>query len=90
MPLDGTHLSPTTQALIAGRRLIENGWCQGAMRSRDGVCAVGAIGFHADALRVLQLALGRDSIARWNDEPATTREDVLGLYDRAITLSFRI
>jgi hypothetical protein len=87
MPFDGTHLSPVTQALIAGRRRIETGWCQGAMRTRDGVCAVGAVSFNEDALRILQRALGRDGVPSWNDTPTRTKHDVLALYDRAIALS---
>jgi hypothetical protein len=90
MPFDGTELSPTTQALIAGRRRIEVGWCQGAMRTREGVCAVGAVSFHVDALRVLQTALGRDGIPGWNDIPTRTKDDVLALYDRAIALSLNL
>jgi hypothetical protein len=88
MPFDGTQLSPVTQALIAGRRRIEEGWCQGAMRTREGVCAVGAISYNPKAVEVLYRAFGgRSSIPRWNDTPGRSREDVLALYDRAIALS---
>lgn len=87
MPFDGTELSPITQALIRGRQRIEAGWCQRAMRTREGVCAVAAVSFHADALRMLQRALGRDGVPVWNDAPTRTKDDVLCLYDRAIALS---
>src|SRR5712664_469512 len=88
MPFDGTQLSQTTQALIDGRRRIEAGWIQGGMRSRDGVCLVGSISSEPEAQRLLQLALGSDVIpAWWNDTPGRTKEDVLALYDRAISLS---
>jgi hypothetical protein len=88
MPFDGTHLSPVTQALIAGRRRIEEGWCQGVMRTWGAVCAVGAISRNPKALEVLQRAIGEGCyIPKWNDMPGRSKEDVLDLYDRAIALS---
>ncbi len=88
MPFDGTQLSPTTQALIEGRRRIEAGWCQKTMRTREGVCAVAAVSHCPDAVTTtLQKALGRWNIAAWNDEPDRTKQDVLALYDRAIAIS---
>jgi hypothetical protein len=76
-----------TQALIAGRRRIEEGWCQGAVRKRGAVCAMGAISDNVEALVVLYRAFGGPGIPRWNDMPGRSKEDVLALYDRAIALS---
>jgi hypothetical protein len=88
MPFDGTQLSPVTQALIAGRRRIEEGWCQGSMRTREGVCAIGAISYNPKAIEVLYRAFGEDRyIPKWNDAPGRSKEEVLALYDRAIALS---
>jgi hypothetical protein len=36
------------------------------------------------AFRALRKFLGDQTIAEWNDDPRRTREDVLGLFDRAI------
>jgi hypothetical protein len=90
MPFDGTRLTPVTQALIAGRRRIEDGWCQGVMRRRGAVCAIGAISRNAGALEVLYRAFGEGHIPKWNDTPGRSKEDVLALYDRAITLSLTL
>jgi hypothetical protein len=88
MPFDGIDLSATTQALIRGRRRIEAGWCQGVMRTRKAVCAVGAVSSDDKALRMLHRAFGRQGgLPDWNDEPTRTKDDVLSLYDRAIALS---
>lgn len=39
MPYDGTGLSETTKVLLEARRLVEEGWCQGAYEDATGrVC----------------------------------------------------
>ncbi len=99
MPFDGTQ-SPITMALTRARALVEKGWIQKCMRSRDGVCIMGAVEHLAENLlyqRVNILLIqaiteqqGRKMLpAEYNDTPDRTKEEVLAVYDRAIELSFR-
>lgn len=87
--------SPVVQALKEGRRKIEKGWIKGAIMTKNGYCATGAImenGWElmGEAMRFLYANLpprARGSIAVYNDDPRTTKADILTLYDRAIKLA---
>jgi len=83
------------QDLMNGRQRIVENWGKGCgLSPPDGdlVCALSAVldaknqwdlmGFLRDAL-----PLGQSSIYRYNDHPTTTKQDILGLYDRAIGLA---
>jgi hypothetical protein len=90
MPFDGSQLSTTTQALIDGRHRIGAGWCQGVARSRGGgVCAVEAVSGNYAAIQLLQRAANTIYVAQWNDAPWRKKEDVLAVYDQAISWSMR-
>lgn len=53
-------------------------------------CARGAV-FAVDpcsnADEYLEMALGNEQVASWNDDPRTTHEDVMNLFDRAIAMA---
>ena len=88
--------------LQAGRDRIEQGWCKGAfargktgreveMAGRAAVawCVLGAT--YGDFPAWDQLAKAAEvsvnQLARWNDAPTRTQQDVVDLYDRAIELA---
>lgn len=83
----------TPELLKDARDLIEkHGWVQYKMGSRgEGYCVVGAIvavtSSNQEAVMTFE-ALGRAadeySVAQWNDIPGRTREQVLGLFDKAL------
>jgi len=99
MPFDGTtKTSPVLATLLAGRRLIEQGWIQGAVRTHDGVCLMGSLAIattpsvhtHARALlkqAILANGYRFDCIAHFNDAPGRTQAEVLAVYDEAIRLA---
>jgi hypothetical protein len=80
----------TLDVLIAARAEVEKGWRKGGQEDKDGnVCALGAVwrvsGVREDCPHTAPLYAVHDgSIAFWNDDPSTTKADVLALFDRAI------
>lgn len=82
--------------LRAARNIIEQGWCKG--RNTDGngsYCILGAVGVatknesfatsrYYDAVCELRLQMPEVGLPDFNDDPSTTKEDVLGLFDKAI------
>ena len=91
-------VSPTVQRLLDARQRIVMGWCKGtSTRSGDGqieYCALAAaepdwkLAVDIDMVNLLQRALpkGFRSVMVYNDSPATTKEDIIALYDHAIEL----
>ena len=96
-------ISPVVQTLLTGRERISKGWCQRAGNQGVSFCAIEAITRdHAgvfmwnqlpvknrDAVKLLQRCLpaGLGSVVAYNDALNTTQDDILALYDRAITLA---
>lgn len=88
-------LSPVVETLLKGRDAVEKDWCQGF--GQDGqVCAMDALWVGGDivpgagkATSCLWRVLpgGWVSIIHFNDDPATTKADILDLYTRAIRLA---
>lgn len=81
------------KALQAGKsRIQEFGWvkCWGGDEA-FGFCAAGALRGSIEkigsARRVLCAITPRDTVTAFNDEPDTTKEDILQLYDAAIELA---
>ena len=104
MPFDGAAIDPPViQALWRGRKNLEQGWCQGAAITRDGVCMTAAV--HA-ALQdvpdyvtykkaymlllraVKETGFSAGGLAEFNDTPGRTKDEVLAVYDRAVELAF--
>lgn len=94
MPFDGTHW-PVTETLIEGRHRVEAGWCQGAARTRDGVCIIGSLHdapnhetYIAASQRLLaavkQTGFARGGLPEFNDYPGRTQEEILAVFDDAI------
>jgi hypothetical protein len=86
--------------LTAARALLAKGWCQGTLNHWDpnscdivAHCSIGAIvaaygeylipGRLIDAV---QAAIGTRHVARWNDAPERTQQEVLAAFDRAISI----
>lgn len=96
MPLDGSEfnfeIDETTKLLMAARERIERGWCQGAGRSREGVCAIVALADAAEpddreaftAAHLLMSRIVGGGLSDWNDAPGRTKEEILVAFDRAI------
>ena len=84
--------------LRKARALIESGWVKNP-RSETAACAVNAICVAAHdaqrfetALGFLKKATGKQTmldVIQWNDDPATTKADVLAGFDQAIELATR-
>jgi hypothetical protein len=84
----------TLEVLMKARAEVEKGWCK--YHSEDGhgnVCAMGGIrrvtGSYHDgdglvAVRALSGVVGDLIVPDYNDDPSTTKADVLALFDRAI------
>lgn len=81
------------EALQKGRARVEAGWCKFDYQGPNNTfCALGAIGSSdiSDALPTVKGALhealpcGHRLISSFNDDPETTKDDVLALFDRAI------
>jgi predicted amidohydrolase len=98
MPFDGTQVNETAAHLMRAKRYIEeHGWCPLGVRDNIGrVCVVAALNVGVDydamqpALRRLCEAAGEDDLfhlARWNDTPGRTVEEVYAAFDRAIALA---
>lgn len=100
MPFDGNNsetVLPVTQMLIEGRQQVKRGWCQGIMRQRGSACMIGSLtvndfdvftdaeAFLLEAIR--KLGHLHSSVASFNDDLHRTKEQVLEVYDRAITES---
>jgi hypothetical protein len=77
----------------ARQHLVDFGWIQNSATTGQGSCAAGAILYFEDVRRspvptldylTKALPCGDYLIARWNDQPGRTKEEVLMLYDRAI------
>ena len=87
-------LSPTIEALLKARALIETSWCQG-FGYEGRVCAVEALwkvdGAQSSGLGFLVKALPAPwtALMYYNDDKATTKADILALYDRAIDLALK-
>ena len=88
-----------TEVLIAAKWIIENvGWCQGMLVKQDyrltpvAFCPMGAINYvetidfkhNLEARSILDRAAGLVGIAYFNDQPYTTKEMILNLFDQAI------
>lgn len=81
--------------LQEARALIERGWCQGEFQIEEQYCVIGAIETAREkysartgitAQKVLWLHSGGGcSLPNWNDQPGRTKEEVLALFDRALT-----
>jgi hypothetical protein len=73
----------------ARQLLVDDGWCQGQMLNNKGEhCLMDAIltidsGISYPVYKVLDI----DSLAAWNDHPCRTKEQVLELFDQAISLA---
>jgi hypothetical protein len=95
MPIDSLH-SPAITVLQTGRALIEkHGLAKGFIEDDHGkFCTVGSIIRQSrrlepgmdEAFEYLAKAIGvlPERIARWNDAPERTQNDVLSIYDKAI------
>lgn len=82
----------------SARQRVENGWHQGALHDGYGnVCAVGAlhedindmgaspfVRYGHELLNNAAFKRGYISAAHFNDDPETTQQDVLDLYDEII------
>src|SRR5437899_1412917 len=107
MPFDGTEFrrqrpeidGPVIKALLRGRRNIEQGWCQGAGRTRHGVCLTISLHgapdhttyakAHMLLLRAIkETGFARGGISEFNDTFGRTKDEVLAVCDRAIELAF--
>ena len=89
-----------SEVLTEARAEVEKGWYQGGYEDGyGGVCALGAIrrvvaktihpflcyqDAHFPLAEKLQEIYGFDSISQFNDEPTTTKQDVLDLFDKTI------
>lgn len=85
--------------LQEARALIERGWCQGELQIKERYCVIGAIEtagetagekYFGETVMTAQKVLwvhsgGGGSLAAWNDTAGRTREEVLALFDRALT-----
>ncbi len=88
----GAVTSAQREKLIEARALIEAGWVKGYSwnRARTKFCAVGACTFVGTVTRplrrVLEAIYGPVDMypSSFNDDPTTTHDDVLGLFDLAI------
>lgn len=101
MPFDGQNISVVAQNLMAAKeRLLTKGWIKRATMTDNGYCAVGAIvgdnfkenfgseiGYLARCVPVLPLFCREPVISWWNDDEATTKEDVIAVFDNAIALA---
>jgi hypothetical protein len=101
MPFDSANfqiLSPVSRVLMDGRQQLQNGWVQRAMRQRGGVCMIGALlpiadyEIHRLAEKLIHRAMANSgyaypSVVAFNDDSGRTKEEVLKVYDMAITLS---
>jgi hypothetical protein len=88
----------TKEILIRGKqKILERGWCQHMSIAPDGrCCMIGALALAAErfdgadypARRVLENVIGPVwSIPSFNDAPGRTKEEVLEVFDKAITLA---
>ena len=80
------------QDLMNARQLIVEKWAKGCGLSApaEGYCALTALrdgGNPQDLMQLLRgsLTVGQPSIHGYNDHPTTTKQDILDLYDRAIS-----
>src|SRR6266404_2121536 len=103
MPFDGTGFKQppddeVVQILRRGREILEQGWCQGAGRTRTGVClAVSLLGTleyeayvkaHMLLLRAIkETGFAHGGISEFNDFPGRRKEEVLSVCDRATELA---
>lgn len=99
--IEGYAVSPVVSLLMRGRERIDGGWRQGEHRRAGSVCAIEALcgenkTASPAAMRWLVSAIPNDrrvelmmgtSIIEYNDHPATTKADILSLYDRAIAMA---
>jgi hypothetical protein len=85
----------TSAILVEARQyLIDHGWIQGRLYAASGaVCALGAT-FFACPTNPYQRETAQDclsmickDIGRWNDEPGRTIENVLALFDEAVSMA---
>lgn len=85
--------------LRAARALVERGWFKGWLTDGQRVCAVGALNIacngsaagiplddweRRDAAAALLRQHLTQEIAYFNDDPETTKQDVLNLFDKAL------
>jgi hypothetical protein len=100
MPFDGANyqiLSPVTQMLADGRQRVQDGWSQRIMRRRGSACMIGSLtitdyGTYCIAEELMLEAIhglgyAYPSVVAFNDDSRRTKEQVLEVYDTAITLS---
>lgn len=86
----------TIAKLIAARGLIEQGWIKGRAKRKVGLihrhysyCIIGAL-YESDsgpgdsAHHALYDVVGPIGIVTFNDQPSTTKQDVLNAFDKAI------
>jgi hypothetical protein len=104
---DGLEPMPEIVAdlMAAKAYLLEHGWCQGCLQSREGsVCIIGAVyggvpggrqigaiaaGRKARAILALGAAVGRMDIAGWNDSGWRKESEVLAAFDLAIAVELK-
>jgi hypothetical protein len=83
-----TDHNEVADVLDGAADIIErDGWCQGALERDGAVCAIGALTMamrptvaRDRAFAALARRLGGDSVARWNDAPERTKQEVLDLF----------
>ncbi len=89
-------MKTTSDILQAARqRLITNGWRKDSMGAENGPhCAMGAIYWEKDNLSkrtevysYIEHLVPRGYIGEWNDRPERTFEEVLEVFDNAISLA---
>ena len=88
--------SAAIELLLRGRERVEAGWCQ-EWSHDDKVCSAAAIypsdltrpGAFSEAMFFLEQALPAPwpSIIPYNDDPTTTKADIISLYNRAIAFA---
>jgi hypothetical protein len=89
-------MTDVLDVLIAARAEVEKGWAKGAYEYPGGVCIYGALyrtaGLGFEGIQRMatlgplfaQLPDGFTNLVFFNDDPDTTKADVLALFDRAI------
>lgn len=88
------------KTLQEGKKHVEAGWCQGALFRGNRVCALGGVekfgrdnveyyGSISPARFFLETAVDKQygGVADYNDSTGRKKEDILGLYDKALKLA---
>ncbi len=104
MPFDGTGFrqeppdDEVIQILLRGREILEQGWCQGAGRTRTGVCL--AVSLHGASKyetyvkahmlllwAIKETGFNHGGVSEFNDFPGRSKSEVLAVCDRATELA---